>query len=70
MNELNSPLNGILLVNSLILVTFILNQNDSARDAITNQTSTLSQNPFEKFTWFSIFFQFSLLLIKIKTNDF
>jgi|TARA_B110000037_G_scaffold183479_1_gene211697 preprotein translocase subunit SecG len=68
--ELNSLLPSILWLNSIILIGFILIQNESAKDSVTTSTSSSSMNPFEKFTWGSLILQFSLLLIKIKTNDF
>lgn len=70
MIESTNPLNLILVVNSIIIIGFILNQNDSAKDSVTNQNSSSSTNPFENLTWISLFLQLSLLLIKIKTNDF
>jgi len=68
--ELNSLLPSILWLNSIILIGFILIQNESAKDSVTTSTSSSLMNPFEKFTWGSLILQFSLLLIKIKTNDF
>jgi preprotein translocase subunit SecG len=68
--ELNSLLPIILWLNSIILIGLILIQNESAKDSVTTSTSSSSMNPFEKFTWGSLILQFSLLLIKIKTNDF
>jgi preprotein translocase subunit SecG len=68
--ESSNPLNLILILNSIAIIGFILNQNDSAKDSVTNQNSSSSTNPFEKLTWASLFLQLSLLLIKIKTNDF
>lgn len=70
MIESNNPLNLILILNSIVIIGFILNQNDSAKDSVTNQNASSSTNPFEKLTWISLFLQLSLLLIKIKTNDF
>ena len=56
-------------INSLFAIILVLNQNDSTKDSITNRTPS-SSNPFEKLTWFSLIAQLSLLLIKIKSNDF
>lgn len=69
MIEINSSLNGLLILNSIVIIGFILNQNDSTKDNIT-QNSSSSTNPFETITWISVGLQFSLLLIKIKSNDF
>ena len=60
----------ILLINSLLIIGLILSQNDSSKDSIMNSNSSSSINPFEKLTWGSLILQLSLLLIKIKTNDF
>ena len=67
MIELTSSLPFILLLNSIVIFGLILSQNDSAKDSATSNSSI---NPFERFTWGSLILQFSLLLIKIKTNDF
>ena len=69
MDSINS-ITVVLAMNSIVLIGLILNQNDSSKDSITTQRSNTSINPFEKITWVSLILQFSLLLIKIKTNDF
>ena len=68
--EVTSPLALIVGINSILLIGFILNQNESSKDSITNQKSTSLSNPFEKLTWIALILQLSLLLIKIKTTDF
>jgi uncharacterized membrane protein len=70
MIEFTSSLPIILLANSIVAIGLILSQNDSAKDSITTSTSNSTMNPLEKLTWGSLVLQFSLLLIKIKTNDF
>ena len=70
MGEITSPLTIIVGINSILLIGFILNQNESSKDSITNQKSTSLSNPFEKLTWIALILQLSLLLIKIKTTDF
>ena len=70
MGEITSPLGLIVGINSILLIGFILNQNESSKDSITNQKSTSLSNPFEKLTWIALILQLSLLLIKIKTTDF
>jgi uncharacterized membrane protein len=70
MIEFTSSLPVILLSNSIVAIGLILSQNDSAKDSITTSTSNSPMNPLEKLTWGSLILQFSLLLIKIKTNDF
>lgn len=69
MNEETSPLNIILLVNSILIVGLILNQNENTKDSVTKQTQTSSSNPLEKITWICVIIQFLLLLIKIKINN-
>lgn len=68
MESINS-ITGILITNSFIIVGFILNQNDSAKDAIS-QNSSSNSNPLEIVTWGALILQFILLLIKIKINEF
>jgi uncharacterized membrane protein len=70
MIEFTNSLPIILLANSIVAIGLILSQNDSAKDSITTSTSNSTMNPLEKLTWGSLVLQFSLLLIKIKTNDF
>jgi len=68
--NITSPLTLIVGINSILLIGFILNQNESSKDSITNQKSSSLTNPFEKLTWIAVILQLSLLLIKIKTTDF
>jgi hypothetical protein len=70
MIQLYNSLTLILTINSIVLIGLILNQNDTSKDSITNQNSSSATNPFETITWVSGIFQLSLLLIKIKINDF
>lgn len=70
MIESNNPLNLIVILNSIVIIAFILNQNDSAKDSVSTQNSSASRNPLENLTWVSLILQLSLLLIKIKSNDF
>lgn len=68
MSELTSPLTLFLLINSFLATILILNQNESSKESL-NQKSLII-NPFEKFTWVSLFIQLILLLIKTKVTDF
>lgn len=70
MIELNSSFTVLLVVNSIIIIGLVLNQNESAKDSITSSTKNSSVNPLERLTWGTLILQLSLLLIKIKTNDF
>ena len=69
MIEFNNYLPFLLIINSIFILGLILSQNDSAKDSITSSPSS-SINPLQRLTWGSLVLQFSLLLIKIKTNDF
>jgi hypothetical protein len=70
MIELNSSLTVFLVVNSILIIGLVLNQNDSAKDSVTSSTISSTINPLERLTWGTLILQLSLLLIKIKTNDF
>jgi hypothetical protein len=70
MVELTSPFTFLLLLNSFITITLVLNQNDSAKDSASVQSSTGITNPLEKFTWICLFIQLILLLLKTKVTDF
>ena len=70
MVELTNPLIFLLLVNSFITITLVLNQNDSAKDSASAQNSSSLSNPLEKFTWICLFIQLILLLLKTKITDF
>jgi len=70
MVELTSPFTFLLLLNSFITITLVLNQNDSAKDSASVQSSTVITNPLEKFTWVCLSIQLILLLVKTKITDF
>jgi hypothetical protein len=70
MIELTNPLNLFLLINSLITITLVLNQNESAKDSSSSQTSNDSSNPLENFTWVCLVSQLIILLLKTKETDF
>lgn len=59
----------LLIFNSILIICFILAQNESSKDSVANQNSSSSKSPFENFTWISFFLQLGLLLIKIKISD-
>lgn len=62
-------INIVLILNSLFLIILIFNQNDNIKNTAISKTSGGSsslENPFEKMTWFSLFFQLVLLLFKVK----
>jgi hypothetical protein len=68
--QIYNSLTFILGINSLILIGLILNQNDTSKESLNNQSSSSTTNPFENITWIVGIFQLSLLLIKIKIVDF
>ena len=70
MVELTSPFTFLLLLNSFITITLVLNQNDSAKDSASVQNSSSISNPLEKFTWICLIIQLILLLLKTKITDF
>ena len=66
-NQMDNSFSVILILNSLLLIAFILNQNESNKD--TGTTSSSAPNPLEQLTWVGFLFQFVLLLIQIKLTD-
>jgi preprotein translocase subunit SecG len=60
----------IVVINSFITLGLILSQNESSKDTTTNSTNTEISNPLQNLTWFCVFLEFILLLIKSKINDF
>jgi len=69
-SESNNWVNSILTFNSLLTVGLILNQNESAKDSITTQSSSTITNPLEILTWVCLTLQIILLLVKFKLTDF
>jgi preprotein translocase subunit SecG len=68
MDQINF-INIILIANSLFLIILIFNQNDNIKNTAISKSSGGSsslENPFEKITWVSLFFQLTLLLFKVK----
>jgi hypothetical protein len=57
----------VLVINSIFLIILILGQNDISKDT---QNSKSSKSSLENFTWVSLIFQLTFLLIKIKTFNF
>jgi hypothetical protein len=64
-----NPVTIILLINSILLISLTLTQNENIKDSGNNQNSSVT-SPFEIATWFSLFLQLILLLIKQKITDF
>jgi len=70
MFEKSNSLIITLILNSILIITLILNQNENVKDSTINPNSSSTTNPLETLTWFCFISQLVLLLIKIKTNDF
>lgn len=68
MNQLN-PLTLLIIINSILLISLTITQNESSKDSAINQNSSVT-NPFEILTWITLIFQLLLLLIKQKITDF
>ena len=68
MNQLN-PLTLLLIINSILLISLTITQNESSKDSAISQNSSVT-NPFEILTWITLIFQLLLLLIKQKITDF
>lgn len=66
---MENSLNFLFFLNSSLLILLILNQNESAKDSATTQTSSSSLNPLEQITWISLFLNFLLLLWKAKSTE-
>lgn len=65
----DNPLTISLLINSILVIIFILNQNDNSKDSTTSQKTTGTLTFFERLTWVSLILQLSLLIFQIKTTD-
>jgi|APCry1669189534_1035231.scaffolds.fasta_scaffold491732_1 hypothetical protein len=64
-----NPITIILIINSILLISLTLTQNENIKDSGNTQNSSVT-SPFEIVTWFSLFLQLILLLIKQKITDF
>ena len=64
-----NPITIILIINSILLISLTLTQNENIKDSGNNQSSSVT-SPLEIVTWFSLFLQLILLLIKQKITDF
>jgi len=67
MSGLN-PFSLFLIINSLIIISLVLSQNEISKDSVTqNNTRT---NPIEIILWISIILETIILLITEKITDF
>jgi hypothetical protein len=67
MSGLN-PFSLILIINSFVIISLVLSQNESSKDSITqNNTRT---NPIEIILWFCVILEIIILLISEKITDF
>ena len=64
-----NPITIILIINSILLISLTLTQNENIKDSGNTQSSSVT-SPLEIITWFSLFLQLILLLIKQKITDF
>jgi len=67
MNGLN-PLTLVLIINSMIIISLVLTQNENTKD-LASQNSSRS-NPIEILIWVCVFFEILMLLISGKITDF
>jgi hypothetical protein len=68
-NLMENSFSFLLLGNSLLLLLFIFNQNESAKDSSNTQINSSIPNPFEQGTWVCFLLQLVLLLIQTKLTD-
>ena len=62
-------LNLALLFNSLVIIGFIFNQNESSKELIVIGNYSALGNLFENLTWASLTIHLGLLFIKAKTQN-
>jgi|APCry1669189567_1035234.scaffolds.fasta_scaffold01577_2 hypothetical protein len=67
MNGFN-PLTLILILNSIIIISLVLTQNENTKD-LTSQNNSRN-NPIETIIWGCVFFEILMLLISGKITDF
>lgn len=56
----------ILIINSILLIILILNQNETTKDPINNETKLNSITLIEQITGIGITLEFILLIILLK----
>lgn len=67
-----NTLSLLFLINSLFIIVLVLNQNESAKDIITNSVSSNSSqraNPLQNLTWVCVILECFFLLAKNKIID-
>lgn len=69
MSTLTSSFTGLLSFTSLALIVLIFPQNETTKEIATKQLG-IGFTPLEQITFATIVLQFTLLLIKIKSNNF
>lgn len=69
MITLTSSFTGLLFFTSLALIVLIFPQNETTKEIATKQAGIVF-TPLEQLTFGGIILQFTLLLIKIKSNNF
>lgn len=58
----------ILIINSIVLISLVLTQNDTSKDSLIQNSSRT--NPIEIIIWVCMILQIFLLLIFGKITDF
>lgn len=58
----------LLTLNSILIISLILNQNENPKNSTIKPDSSSALNPLEKWTWICFLFQFLLFLILLKTK--
>lgn len=59
------------ILNSLAIVTLIVNQNESSNNILLNKNLDQNKgNPLENLTWLLLFTQFCFILVQIKVSTF
>ena len=63
-----NPFSLILIINSVIIISLVLSQNESAKDSVTQSNSRTS--PIEIVLWVCVIGEILMLLITGKITDF
>jgi hypothetical protein len=67
MSGLN-PLSLLLIINSVVIISLVLTQNETSKDSVTQNNSRTS--PFEIILWSCVLVEILILLITGKITDF
>jgi hypothetical protein len=67
MSGLN-PVSLILILNSIIIISLVLSQNETSKDSVSQNNSRTS--PIEIILWISVIIEILILLVTEKITDF